>query len=107
MAAEAMRARHAEIGLGVDARHRLVLRLSPNPRVRRAGAIEEVLLSGVEGIALAYWRPARRVAAGGWVSVWNEAGLPSLVRLRIVFPAGDGRHWPDIVAAPLREVALK
>ena len=99
--------RTVEAGLGVDGQRRLVLRVSPNPNATPIGprppAIEEVLVRGIEGIDLAFWRRARRDVPAGWVSAWNETGLPSLIRLRLRFPAGDGRHWPDIVVAPLRD----
>jgi general secretion pathway protein J len=96
----------ATVALGVDARHRLVMRWVPYLHAARFAAApparEELLLDGVERIALSYWRGAAPDGAGppGWVQAWNTGGLPALVRLRIVF--ADHRVWPDIVAAPLR-----
>lgn len=109
MAAEASAFRTVDAALGVDADHRLVLRLLPNPTAL-AGAgtrpvIAETLLRGVDRLELAYWRPAGRTEPGGWVREWDEQALPALVRLRIGFAAGDRRHWPDIVAAPMRDPA--
>jgi general secretion pathway protein J len=84
----------------VDAAHRLVLRwrpwihaeqLRPPPPV-----IETELLRGVARLDLAFWQPR-----GGWVTAWHAADLPALVRVRVIFPPGDTRHWPDIVAAPV------
>jgi general secretion pathway protein J len=56
---------------------------------------ETELLRGVSRIELAFWRPG-----GGWVSTWRSPDLPALVRVRLDFPSGDPRHWPDIVASP-------
>ena len=99
--------RAIEAGLGVDARRNLVLRILPNPNAAPIGprppVIEEVLVRGVEGLDVTFWRRARRDARAGWVTEWSEPGLPSLIRMRLRFTAGDARHWPDIVAAPLRD----
>ena len=84
----------------VDAGHRLILRWLPYLHAKRVGPPPPVtdteLLRGVARIELAFWRPG-----GGWVSAWRVPNLPTLVRIRLRFPAGDARHWPDIVAAPL------
>lgn len=61
---------------------------------------ETVMLDGVERIELAYWA---RAGSGGWSSVWKAGTLPALIRIRIVFDGSSGRHWPPIVAAPVRE----
>ncbi len=94
----------ADIGLGVDGRGRLILRwtkhfpgqlFGPPPAPQ-----EEVLLTGLRGIDLSYWSAA---GAGAWTGGWNRPTLPSLVRIRIAFPEGDPRHWPDLVIAPMRQ----
>jgi general secretion pathway protein J len=94
------RSRHIRAVLLVDANHRLVLRWRPYVRATRLGSpvasTETALLRGVSRIELAFWRPG-----GGWVNAWRSPDLPSLVRIRVFFPAGDRRHWPDIVAAPM------
>ena len=90
--------RRIEATLLVDASHRLVLRWQPYVhahRLRAAPAVSESeLLRGVSDIELAFWAPG-----GGWVNSWRSPNLPTLVRLRVRFPAGDVRHWPDIIAA--------
>lgn len=88
-----------DVALGVDAAHRLVLRWTPHLHAKRLGPVpaprEAEIMRGVERIELAYWKD-------GWRATWGENTMPALVRLRVVFPAGDLRHWPDIVVAPLR-----
>lgn len=91
-----------EARLEVDGSHRLVLRLLPHLNVQwvtppRGELV--VLAEHVERIEFAYWSAA---AGGGgqWVRTWPGPALPALVRIRLLFPAGDARHWPDIVAAP-------
>ncbi len=90
--------RHAQIGIGVDDRHRLVLRwriqanataLSPLPPMQ-----EVVLAEGVQRIDLAY----RQAPADGgrWSKTWTGSNLPAL--LQIHFVLANGRHrWPDMV----------
>lgn len=83
----------------VDGDHRLVLRWRPYLRATRLGPMpatrDTELLSGVSRIAVSYWSPS-----GSWVSTWHGGQLPTLVRVRLWFPDGDPRRWPDIVAAP-------
>jgi hypothetical protein len=58
-----------------------------------------VLAERIERIELAYL--ARGAIAGaGWRRDWDGHGVPGLVRIRLVFEAGSGMQWPDIVAAP-------
>jgi general secretion pathway protein J len=91
--------RHMRATVFVDGGHRLILRWRPylNARPLRPPPPQEdaELLSNVQRIEVAFWQPD-----GGWVPVWRAAYLPVLIRVRLRFPAGDARHWPDIVAAP-------
>jgi general secretion pathway protein J len=90
-----------EARLQVDAAHRLVLFLLPRPHVswRVPPRIEErVLAEGVQRLELAYWKP--EAGGGTWLLEWNDPAPPALVRIRLLFPPGDPRRWPDIVAAP-------
>ena len=84
----------------------LVLRWTPRRHAAHLGPPpplqETELLRGVAGLDIAYWRPS--LSGGAWRSEWPDPGLPALVRLRIAFAPDDGRHWPDIVAAPAREM---
>lgn len=94
----------AEFALGVDGARRLMLRAVPRPPgksfVPPPPPIETELLRDVAGIELAYWPPGPDAR---WVSAWKAKSLPLLIRLRVLFPPGDRRHWPDIVAATRRE----
>ncbi len=93
----------AEIGLGVDGGHRLVLRWTPAVHAIRlvpAPAATAVLLDGVERVEFAYWGHADR--GGAWVNSWTEKDIPPLVRIRLRFPADSHRSWPDIIAATER-----
>lgn len=99
-AADPTASRSMVAALLVDADHRLVLRWRPYVhavRLRPAPPPTETeLLRGVSRIELSYWG-----SRGGWISAWRSADLPTLVRIRLHFPDGDPRHWPDIVAAPV------
>jgi general secretion pathway protein J len=94
----------ADMLLMADPAHHLVLRWLPHLHARRIGPPPpphvEVLLDRIERVRFAYWRPS--TAGGGWTGTWGAKSLPALVRVRIEFVQGDPRHWPDIVAAPLR-----
>ncbi len=81
---------------------RLVLRASPRQPGQRTPPVDIELLRGVERLEASYWRGGPQP---GWVRSWDAPALPALVRLRLVFPAGDRRRWPDIVAAPMRASA--
>ncbi|GAC1340659.1 MAG: hypothetical protein NVSMB18_11150 [Acetobacteraceae bacterium] len=59
-----------------------------------------VVLDGVERLDLSY---SAAGSPSAWASAWNADKLPGLVRIRITFQPGRGRHWPPIVVAPLRE----
>jgi general secretion pathway protein J len=61
------------------------------------------LLDDVESMTLSYFGASRDGADPDWHddAEWS-AGLPDLVRLRVTFPAGDARHWPELVVAPKR-----
>ena len=94
--------RHAQIAVGVDDRHRLLLRwrIQANavPLTPLAPMQEIVLADGVERIDLAY----RQAAADGgkWSKTWTESNLPALVQIHFVL--AHGRHrWPDMAIPTL------
>lgn len=92
--------RHADVAILVDPAHRLVLRWTPHLHatafVAPAPPVTTELIRNVQVLQASYW-------ADGWQSNWDKEGLPSLVRLRVLFPPGDSRHWPDIVIALRRQ----
>jgi general secretion pathway protein J len=92
--------RRADMALLVDARHQLILRWSPHLHVQRLIAApppeDAILLPNVMRLELSYW------ADGGWKGAWQSRIPPTLVRLRLLFPVGDARRWPDIIVAPVR-----
>lgn len=94
----------ADMLLMVDPAHRFSLRWIPHLHARRIGPPPpprvEALLDGVKQVRFAYWRPSGN--GGSWAGTWEGKSLPTLVRIQIEFQEGDRRHWPDIVAAPLR-----
>jgi general secretion pathway protein J len=67
---------------------------------------EEVLLEGIRSIDWAYLKRAESNAPGvgderQWLSEWTGSKRPpALIRLRVVFPAGDRRHWPELLVVP-------
>ncbi len=93
----------SDLRLSVNDRHQLVLAWLPHRHVLPTGPApaphETVLLDGVERIDVDYW------GSGTWHQQWHETRAPALIRIRLVFPDGDHRRWPDIVAAPMREQA--
>ena len=66
---------------------------------------ETELIAHVRRLDLAYWLPAAPEHAAGWQAQWGGPALPELIRVRIGFPAGDPRRWPDLLAAPLLTAA--
>ncbi len=93
----------ADLRLSVDDDHHLVLAWLPHRHVKAANAApaphREILLDDVDAINLDYW------GDNAWHTQWNEVAPPALIRIRIVFPDGDPRRWPDIVEAPARDQA--
>jgi general secretion pathway protein J len=61
---------------------------------------EAELTRGVDGLEFAYWGDPSGTGAAAWVAQWDGPGLPKLIRVRLSFLKGDGRRWPDLVAAP-------
>ncbi len=100
--ADALVSRNADVTLGVDATHALILLWQPHSN-RTAGPVppqaRAVLLNDVDQLDISYWQDSN----AGWQPEWAGLGLPKLIRMRIVFAAASGRHAPDIVVAPMRD----
>jgi general secretion pathway protein J len=60
-----------------------------------------VLLDRAVRIEFAYYGPPAPGAAPSWQEEWRaRAELPMLVRVRVVLPPGDARHWPELIVRP-------
>ncbi len=94
--------RHAQVSLGVDDRHRLVLRWQIHPNAAPLGPDqprhEVVLAEGLERIDLAYRQAAGD--GGKWSKTWTDSGLPALVQIHFVLAKGKQR-WPDMQVATM------
>ena len=94
--------RHAQVALGVDDRHRLVLRWRPRPNATPLGPLppmrEIVLAEGVGRIDLAY--RANTADGGKWSKTWTDSTLPALVQIHFVLTTNKHR-WPDMAAATM------
>jgi general secretion pathway protein J len=62
----------------------------------------QVLLTGVQQLDLSYYGSAQPDFSRQWRSSWyQQVTPPELVRIRVAFPRGDPRGWPDLVIRPL------
>jgi general secretion pathway protein J len=72
-----------------------------SPGLEARPAEETVLLDGIAGLAIDYFGAPEPGSPAQWLSAWPPRNrLPALVRIRIDFPAGDPRAWPELVVAP-------
>ena len=85
-------------------RGRLVLRWIPHRHELSTAAAtpptETELVGNVERLDLAYWGSSPSGQETGWQTQWDGAGIPELIRIRLVFGENDRRHFPDLIAAP-------
>ena len=100
--AAALRTHEADMAIGVDASHHVILRWTPHEHAERLAAAppptEAELLSGIAGLDISYWP----MGGSAWQDTWSNREPPAMIRLRVRFPASDPRHWADIVASPMR-----
>jgi general secretion pathway protein J len=69
------------------------------------GVTQQILLSGVQQIDLAYFGAAPPDFARQWRSTWYQQTVPpELVRIRVAFEPGDPRRWPDLIVRPLTTI---
>ncbi len=94
--------RHAQVALGVDDRHRLVLRWQPHANAVPLGPpppLQTVVLAeGVERIDLAY--RAGAADGGKWSKTWTDGALPAVVQVHFVL-ANTRHRWPDMAVPTL------
>lgn len=56
------------------------------------------LLEDITGIELSYFGAPDPERAPQWWAAWDGVnGAPQLVRVRVEFPPGDSRRWPDLI----------
>lgn len=99
----ALGTKRAAVVLFVNARRELVLRwrawssdVTPDAA---AQTVDTVLLSGVAGIDFRYWGASAPSDVAQWHAAWDDTTPPRLIAIHLDFSPGDGRRWPDIVAA--------
>ena len=62
---------------------------------------ERVLLVDVAGLEFGYFGDPERSFEPDWQEEWQDVDLPpDLIAVRIGFPEGDERDWPELVVAP-------
>jgi general secretion pathway protein J len=60
------------------------------------------LLDGIETLEVVYFGSDNDKDAPSWRRQWTDTTRPpALVRLRVTFPEGDERLWPDLVIRPM------
>jgi general secretion pathway protein J len=87
-------------------RDRLVLRWTPRRHELSTAPepepIETELIHGVEHLDFAYWASPAPNQPASWLAQLDTSQFPELIRVRLTFPKGDRRRWPDLIAATLR-----
>ena len=75
---------------------------SPPGGMRGTGSTA-TLVDDVATIELAYYGVSDPQRPAQWWDKWDGAlGLPQLVRVRLTFPPGDARRWPDLIVRIMR-----
>jgi general secretion pathway protein J len=88
---------------GAGGRTDLVMASTPElGNVQNASVtLAQVLISGATMVEFSYFGRSRSEQNPQWHATWDgEPALPNLVRLRLGFPAGDVRTWPELIVAP-------
>ena len=68
---------------------------------KTAQVTNQVLLTGVQQIDLAYFGAAAPDGTRRWRPTWTGQSLvPELIRVRLSFEPGDPRRWPDLIVRP-------
>jgi general secretion pathway protein J len=75
--------------------------LAPSQAV---STVRDVLLTNLDGVEFSYFGRGRSGALE-WRNTWiSEPTLPQVVRLRVKYPAGDPRIWPELLISPRIDV---
>ena len=60
-----------------------------------------VLVSGLDTASFSYFGADAVGSPATWHESWaGQRSLPAAIRISGAFPAGDARHWPDLVIVP-------
>jgi general secretion pathway protein J len=91
----------ADVTVAVDGNQLQLSWLAHYPyRTRPPPPPERVmLLRDVDHLEIAYWQRPN----SGWQSEWAAPTLPRLIRIRIFFTRGTGRHGSEIMVMPMRD----
>jgi general secretion pathway protein J len=96
--------RRADIQISLRKRD-LVLTWAPHlheiPLGSPPAPTETELVADVAQLDIAYWGASTPDQPAVWQTQWAGPAPPALVRIRLIFPKGDQRHWPDLIAAPV------
>ncbi len=93
--------------LGLDAGGEVVLSSATSlTRDRNAPYTDrQVLVRGARSLDLAYFGAGPPDNTLRWRDLWRDRPAPpQLVRVRVQFPPGDARRWPDLIVRPLADV---
>jgi general secretion pathway protein J len=102
-----------EDGFAADGSRRLSVWWRPMERRRQAQAPapgidadprtrQSVLIEGIAELRISYFGQGEDGDAPRWHDRWDAIGTPpALVSVRVGFPPGDRRFWPDLVVAPM------
>jgi general secretion pathway protein J len=76
--------------------------IDADPRTRQS-----VLIEGIAEVRISYFGPSEDGnEPPRWHDRWDAIGAPpALVSVRVGFPPGDRRFWPDLVVAPMASPA--
>ncbi|MDX1483412.1 MAG: prepilin-type N-terminal cleavage/methylation domain-containing protein [Alphaproteobacteria bacterium] len=62
------------------------------------GAGQRVLLAGTGAVRVSYFGDPENAGDGQWLDAWPESHEPPrLISIKVSFPAGDPRVWPELV----------
>jgi general secretion pathway protein J len=94
--------RRAEVVVGVDDKHRLLLRWQPKPNATALKPLpppqEIVLAEGVDHFDLTYRQNAGD--GGKWMRTWDDSNLPALVQMHVSM-MNHSQKWPTVQAATM------